>query len=344
VPVTSPNRPLILATRGSPLAMAQAQAVLALCRAAFPQLQFELETVKTTGDKLQRASLAKPAGSLPKGLFTKELEVALRQHEADLAVHSLKDLPTSLPDGLELGAVLERADARDVLIYRADESASPDSPSTLNPQLSTLSVLPPGATVATSSTRRREQLLAQRPDLNLVQMRGNVGTRLQKLATNRALHAIILAAAGLHRLGLQLSNVNPQPSTTAPHSALRTPHSEVPPGLVAAYLAPEIMLPCVGQGAIGIEVRAQDDLVEPVCARLNHHETRQCVRAERSFLQAMGGGCQSPVTAYAVAAGGEIWLRAISFRTGKAERAEARGPISAPEALGAQVAAALARR
>jgi hydroxymethylbilane synthase len=340
--VTSPNRPLILATRGSPLAMAQAQAVLARCRAAFPQLQFELKTVKTTGDKLQTASLAKPAGSLPKGLFTKELEMALLQHEADLAVHSLKDLPTSLPDGLELGAVIERADARDVLICRAGESTTAHGPSTLNPQLSTLSVLPTGATVATSSTRRREQLRAQRPDLNLVQMRGNVGTRLQKLAGNRALHAIILAAAGLHRLGLRIEPGGQLSVECGVRSAEWL--SVIGPGLVAAYLAPEIMLPCVGQGAIGIEVRAQDELLESVCARLNHYETRQCVSAERSFLQAMGGGCQSPVTAYAVAAGGEIWLRAISFRTGKAQRAEARGTISAPEALGAQVAAALARR
>jgi hydroxymethylbilane synthase len=340
--------------------MAQAQAVLALCRAAFPHLQFEIKTVKTTGDKLHTASLAKPAGSLPKGLFTKELEVALLQHQADLAVHSLKDLPTSLPEGLKLGAVTERAEVRDVLICRvaqrtaAGEHSALGSPhSALNSQLLTLADLPSGASVATSSTRRREQLLAQRPDLNIVELRGNVGTRLQKLACNPELDATILAAAGLNRLGFQIEPGGrltatphsalrtPHSALRTPHSALRTPHSIVPPGLVAVYLSPEIMLPCVGQAAIGIEVRAGDERLEAVCARLDHYETRQCVSAERSFLQAMGGGCQSPVTAYAVASGSEIWLRAISFRTGKAQRAEARGPISAPEALGKQVAVKL---
>jgi hydroxymethylbilane synthase len=215
--------------------------------------------------------------------------------------------------------------------------------------------------VATSSTRRREQLLAQRPDLKIVEMRGNVGTRLQKLATHLELDATVLAAAGLHRLGIciepggqltvtprsslgsQTSRTRPTRPTCLVNSPLRTPHLVVPPGLLAVYLAPEIMLPCVGQAAIGIETRAGDELLEPIWARLNHYETRQCVSAERSFLQAMGGGCQSPVTAYAVVVGSEIWLRAVSFRTGKAQRAEARGPITAPEALGEQVAAQLAR-
>jgi hydroxymethylbilane synthase len=172
-----PSPPIRIATRGSALALAQANNVLAQCRAAFPKLQFELEIIKTTGDKLQSASMAKPDASLPKGLFTKELEVALLEHRADVAVHSLKDLPTDLPAGLKLGAVGKRADVRDVLIYRDAGhltqhasrdplDAPPGQPERrgFKPHI-TLANLPKGATVATSSTRRRAQLLDLRPDL-----------------------------------------------------------------------------------------------------------------------------------------------------------------------------------
>ena len=177
---------LIIASRGSALALAQANLVLTECRAAFPGERFEIKVIKTTGDKLQSASLA--GGDLPKGLFTKEIEEALLAREADLAVHSLKDLPTELPPGLKLGAVSRRADVRDVLIYRDQDYqiARLDHTRPVNqsrrsfrPAL-TLQALPHGATLATSSTRRNAQALEARPDLRMVPIRGNVGTRLKK--------------------------------------------------------------------------------------------------------------------------------------------------------------------
>lgn len=209
------TKPIVIATRGSALALAQANAVLAQCRAAFPRIAFELSIIKTTGDKLQTASLANPDASLPKGLFTKELEVALLNGEADLAVHSLKDLPTELPAGLALGAVGKRADVRDVLIYRDEAAVRAELADVarwpvdwapgqrlkrgLGRRL-TLAKLPADAVVATSSTRRRALLLAARPELKVIELRGNVPTRLQKLAERAEFDAILLAAAGLERL------------------------------------------------------------------------------------------------------------------------------------------------
>src|ERR1041385_5799685 len=175
-----PDRPIIIATRGSALALAQSNQVIAQCRAAFPKLAFELKIIKTTGDKLQTASLAQENKTLPKGLFTKELEVALIKQRADLAVHSLKDLPTELPAGLKLGAVGQRADVRDVLIYRdgdPGQSSRRGFPSGLQ-----IKDLPSNAVVATSSTRRRAQLLEENPRLQTPDIRGNVATRLTKLA------------------------------------------------------------------------------------------------------------------------------------------------------------------
>src|SRR3989440_10861528 len=188
----SKDTTISLATRGSALALAQANLVLAQCRAAFPKLRFELKIVKTTGDKLQTASLAKEGVELPKGLFTKELEVALLKHKADLAVHSLKDLPTELPAGLKLGAVGKRADVRDVLIYRDADyleaaEANIDSAEWTPGQSKRrgfkgkvgLKDLPAGTVVATSSTRRKAQLLTHNPNLKVPEIRGNVVTRLQ---------------------------------------------------------------------------------------------------------------------------------------------------------------------
>src|SRR5690348_8116632 len=178
------ERPIIIATRGSALALAQANLIATQCRAAFPRLRFELKIIKTTGDKLQKASMAKVEGGLPKGLFTKELEVALIKGQADLAVHSLKDLPTDLPAGLVLAATPKRADVRDVLIYRSADFLAHQL-STINHQQdwspgqsalkgfaphTKLKDFPSKATIATSSTRRKEQLLAARPDLNVVEI------------------------------------------------------------------------------------------------------------------------------------------------------------------------------
>jgi hydroxymethylbilane synthase len=325
-----PKTHIVIATRGSALALAQTNLVLAECRAAFPHLNFEIKIIKTTGDKLQTLSLTNPKQEVSKGLFTKELEIALLNGEADLAVHSLKDLPTELPEGLTLGAVSKRADVRDLLIYRDARvfALGANEKRGLNPH-AIVTDFPSGATVATSSTRRQAQLLALRPDLNLVPIRGNVGTRLRKLADQPELDGLILAAAGLHRLHVQLLENGELQGT------------DVPKGLLAVYLSPEVMLPCVGQGAIGIETRVNDQSIAAICGRLNDFATQQCVTAERAFLQGMGGGCLSPVAAYADMVGDQIWLRAVSFRNGIFRSGENRGVARDAAALGAQLAAQL---
>ena len=321
------ERVIFIATRGSALALAQANMVLARCRAAFPKFQFELKIIKTTGDKLQTASLAQESKALPKGLFTKELEVALLNRTADLAIHSLKDLPTELPSGLKLGAVGERADVRDVLVYRAQDSTRPKHRG-FKPDLA-LKDLPAGAVVATSSTRRKAQLLLHNPNLKVSEIRGNVATRLQKLAETAELDATVLALAGLTRLGFTITGEG------------RLLGAGIPEGLLATILEPEVMLPCVGQGAVGIEVRENDDLANTICERLNHFDTQQCVTAERAFLAAMGGGCQSPVAAYAEILDGRLHMRALSFADGPARRAEADSPLDQAGLLGRQLGAKL---
>jgi hydroxymethylbilane synthase len=318
------ERPIIIGTRGSALALAQANLVAAQGRAAFPGLQFELQVIKTTGDKLQSASMAAKGGTLPKGLFTKELEVALVTGQADLAVHSLKDLPTDLPAGLVLAATPQRADVRDVLLYRRPGSSRRGFPAHLK-----LKDLPPGATVATSSTRRKMSLLAGRPDLNLVDLRGNVATRLGKIAERGEWDATILALAGLTRLNFQI-----QPDGTLAGDG-------APEGLRATILELDEMLPCVGQGAIGIEICAHNERSAKLCERLNHFDTFQAVTAERAFLRGMGGGCQSPVGAYAEITGDQISLQAISFRNGTVKRGTGQRPIAEAAALGEQLAAEL---
>lgn len=285
-----------LATRGSALALAQARAVLVQCQARFPNRGFELKIIKTTGDKLQMASLA--SANLPKGLFTKELETALLSGEADLAIHSLKDLPTELPPGLALGAVTKREDAHDVLITRGG--------------ITRLADLPRGATVATSSTRREACLLEMRADLKIVPIRGNVPTRLKRFAEKPELDALVLAAAGLIRLGYSFSEINALP------------------------LSFEEMLPCVGQAAIGVEVRANDPATAEICAGLNDATTFACVTAERAFLRGMGGGCQIPIAAYAEPQGAEFRMRAISFLSKPPRRGELTG--ADPDILGRELA------
>jgi len=331
------DRTLYLATRGSALALAQTNLVLDQCRAAFPEFRFEVKVIKTTGDKLQTASLAD--AHLPKGLFTKELENALLEGQADLAVHSLKDLPTELPNGLNLGAVSARADVRDVLIYRdaaflaaepkhewagtSERSMAPKrgfSPGT------NVSQLPEGATIATSSTRRSAQLLERRPDFKIVLIRGNVGTRLNKLAAQGEVDAIVLAAAGLERLRFQIDA----------RGALRG--ENIPNGLLAVPLSPAEMLPCVGQAALGIEIRANDSVAQQICERLNDKPTMQCVRAERAFLRGMGGGCQIPVGAYAQIQQGRLRMQVVSFLGDRPRRAEGEGTVEQAEELGARLA------
>jgi len=342
------EKPIIICTRGSALALAQSNLIAAQCQAAFPQLRFELKIIKTTGDKLQKASLAKIEGGLPKGLFTKELEVALLQGQADLAVHSLKDLPTDLPAGLVLAATPKREDVRDVLIYRSAEYFTPDAParhslgaegSRGTPGRSSgltalrgfkphakLEDFPRGATVATSSTRRKMSLLAVRPDLQIVEIRGNVATRMLKVAERGEVDATILALAGMTRLNFKINS-----DGTISGEA-------VPGGLLATLLDLDEMLPCVGQGAIGLEIRADDERLAKICGRLNHLTTFHAVTAERAFLRGMGGGCQSPVGAYAEISGDKISLQAISFRDEQVKRASGKRQITEAALLGEQLA------
>lgn len=312
------SRTIYIATRGSALALAQSNTVLAQCRANFPDRQFELKIIKTTGDKLQTINLTNPNQAVTKGLFTKELEVAMLNGDADFAVHSLKDLPTELPEGLYLSGVSEREDVRDVLIYRSPSIASADRRGYL--AHSRVQDFHAGSTIATSSTRRQAQVLAIRPELKTVPIRGNVGTRLQKLIDNPQLDGIILALAGLKRLGYR---VELDGSLSG---------KDVPAGLLATILPVEQMLPCVGQAALGYESRIGDQEIDAIVARLNDLDTLHCVTAERAFLHGMGGGCLSPVAAYGDIPNGQLRLRAVSFRDGTVRRTE---QVSAPaEAAG----------
>lgn len=324
-------KPIVIATRGSALALAQARAVQASCQGVMPDCLVEIRIIKTTGDKLQTASLAN--AELPKGLFTKELEVALLNGDADMAVHSLKDLPTSLPAGCTLGAVGKREDPRDVLVWRVEGAATDGA---AFPRGSSLGILSSGSVVATSSTRREAQVRERRPDLNIVAIRGNVGTRLRKLVEANDFHATILAAAGLNRLRFEITAEGrlQNGSLDSEARALDT--------LRAVHLDVEAMIPCVGQAAVGIEIREGDERLVEICRRLNHPETESCVRAERSFLAALGGGCQAAVAAHAVRVDGQLFIRGVSYLGGKPCRAELEGPLDRPEDLGQSLARALA--
>ena len=252
---------LIIATRGSELALAQARWAAQQLTALSPGLEVELQLFKTKGDKILDAPLAKVGG---KGLFVKEIEDALLDGRARVAVHSMKDMPAELPPGLCIAAVSRREDPRDVLISRGGLG---------------LDELPATPRLGTSSLRRQAQLLARRPDATVVSVRGNVQTRLRKLE-ELGLDAIVLAAAGLDRLGLS----DPR----------------------RVELAPELMLPAVGQGALAIETRADDAFCLELCARLAHQPTALAVEAERAFLGRLEGGCQVPIAGHAVVDGDEI--------------------------------------
>ncbi len=244
---------LKLGTRGSPLAMRQAGLVAdALCN-RWPGLEVALIPIKTSGDKLLDSPLAQVGG---KGLFVKEIEEALLGGRIDLAVHSLKDLPAELPPGLRVGAVMRREDPFDALIARDGLR---------------FAELPLGARIGTSSLRRQVQFLHRRPDLQIVPLRGNVETRLRKLDT-LGLDAVVLAAAGLIRLGLQ--------------------HR------ITQRLDPELSLPAIGQGALAIEIREDDQRVAALVDRIDHRETRLATMAERAFLRHLGGSCVTPVAAF----------------------------------------------
>ena len=250
---------LIIGSRGSKLALWQSNWIKQELERRHANLAVEIQIIKTTGDKLTEASLVKIGG---KGVFTKEIEEALLDRRVDLAVHSLKDLPTMLPDGLHLSAVTEREDVRDALIVSESLAASVNS----------IATLPHGARVGTSSLRRASQLRCLRPDLEILELRGNVETRLRKLDED-GYDAIILASAGLIRLGY----------------AAR----------ITARIESDVMLSAVGQGALGLEARIDDDRTNFLLESLNHWPTRQAVEAERAVLRGLGGGCAVPIAALA---------------------------------------------
>ncbi|WP_218948449.1 hydroxymethylbilane synthase [Acinetobacter sp. YH16057] len=254
---------LKIATRQSPLALWQAEHIRARLEALHANLKVELVTFVTQGDKILDTPLAKIGG---KGLFVKELEAALLDGRADLAVHSMKDVPMALPEGLSLAVICEREDPLDAFVSNTYNSFDD---------------LPQGAKVGTSSLRRKCQILKQRPDLEIIDLRGNVGTRLSKLDAGNY-DAIILASAGLKRLGL----------------AERIRHT----------LEPVVSLPAVGQGALGLECRSQDQAVLDLILPLMHAETNSCVRAERAFNSYLEGGCQVPIAGYATLENGQIHL------------------------------------
>ena len=289
------TQPIRIATRKSPLALWQAEHVRDRLLALHPGLQVELLKMSTQGDRILDSPLAKIGG---KGLFVKELEQGMLDGRADLAVHSMKDVPAELPDGLCLGAILDREDPRDAFV---------------SAQYSGVDDLPEGARVGTSSLRRQCQLRARRPDLQILDLRGNVGTRLGKLDAGDY-DAIVLACAGLKRLGL----------------SERITHA----------LTPEEMLPAIAQGVIGIECRADDTRVRGLIESLNHAETEQRTAAERAMNATLAGGCQAPVAGYSLLNAGVIELRGLVGQPDGSQviRGDIRGPAEQAEALGKQLA------
>jgi hydroxymethylbilane synthase len=292
------SRRVRIGTRGSQLALRQAEEIAFGLRRAWPRIEVELVPIRTSGDRLATAHLAEVGG---KGLFVQEIDDALREGRVDLAVHSLKDLPGDRPRDLVLAAFPRREDPRDVLV-----AATP----------TTIGALPTGARVGTSSLRRSVQLLAQRPDVAALPIRGNVDTRLRKLRQGDY-DALVLAAAGLRRLGLL--------------------------DATATLLEPEAMLPAVGQGTLGVETRADDAEILALAEPLTDAETRTATLAERAFLEAVGGTCTTPLAAYARRVPDGLRLDAF-VATPDGTRAMRDGEVGdpeAPEALGRRLAARL---
>lgn len=311
-----------IATRGSALALVQSRHIQSECQRLFPEHSFELKVMKTTGDHLQKATEEEAnAPTLPKGLFTKELESALLNGEADMAVHSLKDLPTELPGNLKLGAITEREDVREVLIFKK----APKKTEIQNPG----QFLSSKACIATNSPRRQVQLKQWNSDFKIVPMRGNVPTRLRKLAENKELEATVLARAGLNRLGYR---IEADGRLTGP---------EAPDGLFAVVVDLDQMLPCVGQGCLGIEIRANDPTIQQIVDGLSHKASTTAAVAERAFLKHMGGGCQTPYAAFGELNNDRIVLKGRAFHGGQCHDAELEGKSIDAESLGIQLAEAL---
>ena len=285
----------MVGTRGSPLALWQAKWVQQQLREIAPQLSVEVQRIKTSGDKILDVPLAKIGG---KGLFVKEIEEALLRGEIDLAVHSMKDVPTALPDGLGILCIPPRENPQDVLVSRQGQ---------------TLEQLPTGARIGTSSLRRQAQLLRRRPDFHISMLRGNLDTRLRKVREGE-FDAIVLAAAGLRRMGWV--------------------------DQVTEYLAPEVSLPAIGQGALAIEGRTSDSFVRDLLQPLDDPPTRTAVTAERALLDRLEGGCQVPIGAHATITGDRLALDALiaSVDGRRVVRDRIEGPVSDARDLGLQLA------
>lgn len=290
---------LRIGTRGSPLALAQAHEVRDRLMGIRPDLRTEIVVLKTTGDNIQNRALAEIGG---KGLFTKELDEALLDGRIHVAVHSMKDVPTWLPDGLALGCMMEREDPRDAF---------------LSPRADSLDSLPEGAVVGTASLRRQAQILARRPDVRVTLFRGNVQTRLRKLEEGEV-DATLLAMAGLNRLGMA-------------HVA-------------TAPLTPEVMLPAVGQGAVGIAHRVDDGAVIDLLSTIHHADTATRVIAERAFLEVLDGSCRTPIAGFAeILADGSLRLRGLVAEPDgtQVRRHELTGPADQAQALGVRAGEAI---
>jgi hydroxymethylbilane synthase len=292
---------VIIGTRGSKLALWQAEWVKSELQKMNPGLEVELNKIKTTGDKILDVPLAQVGG---KGLFVKEIEEALLAGDADLAVHSMKDVPTEFPEGLHLAVICRREDPRDALLSAVRGTGF---------RIPNFKSLPEGASVGTSSLRRSCQLLHIRPDLKIVQLRGNLDTRIRKLDEGQ-FDSIILAAAGVKRLGWS--------------------------NRIAEILPAGTSLPAIGQGAIGIECRVGDKFIHDLISPLNHDETFTCVTAERACLKKLEGGCQVPIAAHAVISDGRIIIDGLvgSVSGDRIIRAHAEGTAESAETLGTGLA------
>ena len=283
------------------MAQWQARRVVALLEENHPHIHCEIVVVSTRGDRDRKTPLHMTGGV---GVFVKELELALLSREIDLAVHSLKDMPSQVPPGLALSAVPRRGDPRDALVSKSGAH---------------LADLPAHGRVGTGSPRRKAELLALRPDLVIVGIRGNVETRLRKLQ-DKHYDAVVLAAAGLVRLGRD--------------------------SVITQVLPPETMLPAAGQGALGVETRADDARIRALVAPVNHRASWAAVMAERAFMARLGAGCHVPAAAYAIVDRGDVWLRGlVASHDGKAViRGHEKGPTDDPVALGTEVADSLLRQ
>lgn len=289
---------IVIGSRNSPLALVQSKLVISWLTEVAPQYEYSIKKIKTHGDKILDVPLAKIGD---KGLFVKELESALLNRTIDIAVHSMKDVPTKLPSGLIIGAIAKREDPRDVLI------PGPGLPG------EKLESLPAGENVGTSSLRRIAQILHHRPDLRITPIRGNLNTRMKKLQEQQV-SALVLAYAGIKRMGWL--------------------------NYVSEIISADVCLPAVGQGALGLEIRADDKEIADLVCTINHQETNCCIAAERAFLKALEGGCQVPIGALGEIEAGQLRIRGIvgSLCGATMLRGERRGPVFKPEETGTALA------